>query len=265
MILLIYFIFLAFKEFSAQCFDRAYENSKRRLAEVSAQNTDAMRIEFQRAKESVIGSAAALSLLDDPQSDAAMRYLKTVQDVSNFSRMWIIDREGIAQNSAGESFDVSMRQYVHFAEKGMTGIACVSKSFFSDTPIFCVFAPITHDDAYNGVVLGIFELESLIVKAENPQFGGKGYVQVFDNRGDTVIRSQHENALIDTDNIFSFLRAADLGRHDYDEFRSTVAAGGHGVLTYTYKGQERMGYYGPIGTNDWIIFSSAPPGTSSFR
>lgn len=257
-LLIVALILLAFKEFSQQCFEHTYASNKARLTEISAQNTDAMRIEFRQAEELVASAAAGIALMGDPHSEYARKFLNAVQITSNFSRMWIVGSDGMAHNTEGESLDVSLRSYTHAAATGKSGIVCIHRSSFTETPIFCIFAPITKDGQHLGAVIGIYELESLIVKTSNPQFGGMGYVQVFDDRGDFVIRSAHAKTLIDTDNVFSFLRAADLGGRDYEEFRRSVAAGGSGVLTYKYKGQERMGYYGPIGTNDWIIFSSVP-------
>lgn len=53
MLVLVGYILLAFEKFSGQTFDYTYEINEKRLTELSRQNIDALKIEFERSKEAV--------------------------------------------------------------------------------------------------------------------------------------------------------------------------------------------------------------------
>ena len=255
-VVVLVFALLSFKDFSDQCFEYTYDMNIRRLGELSAENVDAIRIEFRHAEEYVKSVAASLSYMDDIMSPQAFELLGKMLSFSSFNRMWIVNPDGRAYDKDGMWLDVVDLAFFNEAKMGQSGILKIPQSSYNDKEVFLVFSPIFKGDEFIGVVSGVYELHSLIVNTANSQFDGFGYTHVFNSSGEMIIRSENRHSLVDKINIWDFFKSVKFeGGSDYDSFYQNVQLGKEGVVIFRKDGQERMGYYTPVGVNNWYMIS----------
>ena len=253
---------LSLKRFSDQCLDYTYQMNLNRLTELSVQNVDAIRFEFKNAQEQVLAAAAAFTFFDQLISPQTLKLLAEFETFSGFNRMWLVEPSALAHDRDQRMVQMPDGPVYVAARQGMPGIIKLENSAIADESIFLVYAPVFKDEVFTGTVLGVYELQSLVAKTENPQFGGTGYTHVFEPGGDLIIRSPNPNNLLGDRNIWSFMKEAELdGESAFDRFYDNVQSGRSGTIVYHLGDQTRMAHYAPIGVGGWYMMSVATDAT----
>lgn len=255
-IFILLFMLMSFDNFTKKSIEHTFKVNENRLREFSGLNAGTFKLEMEKASGYMKICAEAFSRLDSFFDDDASAFLKEVESYGGFYKVWIAGADGKGYDEEGGSIDISYREYFQRAKAGESGISDVLHSAYNQQDVFCVYTPIVKEGQIAGVLIGAFAVDRLTLDTANTQFSGKGYAYVFDREGKMIIHSDGTSKMIQEKNIWDFFAQADYRNECcHEEFRNSVESGKSGIVYYQLENHEQMGYYEPVGINDWYMFS----------
>jgi methyl-accepting chemotaxis protein len=152
--------------------------------------------------------------------------------------------------AAGDTADVGKlnvkdREYFREALKGQVYVSGVVKSKATGNPVFMIASPVKAGAEIIGVVFGVVDVDAFNRELiDQIRVGQSGYAYIYDKDGLVIAHPQRENIL-------------KLDMKDFDFGREMIAKG-EGVLSYVYKGVEKIVAYRKAKALGWTVGVGAP-------
>lgn len=187
---------------------------------------------------------------DELTVDEKLDLLRDEVKRSGHNSMLIVDLNGIAHATSGETLNISDREYY---QKALTGVNAVSDPIvsYADGSVVVVFAtPIKSGDTITGVLLARRDGNALSDYTDEMQ-NSTQEVFMLNDEG-TIIAHKDRNLVLEMYNIFEEYKTnPDL--ESLHNLQKKMANGEIGVGEYTFNGEAKyMGYY-PVAGTDWSI------------
>ncbi len=136
--------------------------------------------------------------------------------------------------------NVKDREYFKASMQGKTFISEPVKSKATGNPVFVISAPVKSKGKVVGIILGVVDLSSFNQKfVDSIKVGKTGYAYMYDGRGLVLAHPAKANIL-----------KLDMKKFD---FGRRMMALDHGIITYTYKGVEKLVAFKRAKLVDWTF------------
>lgn len=254
-------LLIFFPRYINHLMDLIKEESIITLQSVSAQNATIVRNTLesrQRAMKSLARQIEAEGAYNIPDIIAKLKLYvdeyRVYLETDSMYNMGIIDKSGICYTTRNEKMDLS--QYDYFID-GMKGISRITESYLSEDgkEMLNIFTmPIYKEGEVEMILTSAYKSSDFAKLLEIESFEGYGRSIVLDASGELIAAisnsegsSLEEGQQVETDilsvakNISEVIQKADEGSGEFN-----------------CKGRKYIGYYEPVGMNDWYIISYAP-------
>lgn len=253
------YLFLAVWRFAIVSADRINNQYEIRLKETGDQLSENISRHILTSVSLLDAIGQGFGEYDDIHSKEAINNLISISPKTDFTRMWLTKEDGEAFSSDGLESDASGRDYLEDGLKGNSGISNVQNSRVNDEVNVVVYAPIYKGDNIPGLVIGIYSLEELSDVLDIECFNDSGYSYIFDSDGNILVRSNHEDEILKGENILDYWNDVHIESNlTVDDIKDKLSNNEASIIRYNDGSEERMGYFCPVGVNDWYTFVSFP-------
>lgn len=192
-------------------------------------------------------------LIKNPNVTASEKLsaLSEISKKNDYLKMSIIDINGNALNSDGNSSNVNDRDYF---KKSLDGLNFISDPIVSktDNSIIVIYSvPIKINNTVIGVLTAIKDGNELSTYTNNVKFGETGTSYMLNKEG-TVIAHKNKDLVFNKDNDFENIKT-DPSLESIVEIEKKMVNGEIGSGEYYYKGQNKFVSYAPIKNTNWSI------------
>lgn len=195
---------------------------------------------------------------ESPSGDSLQEQLDFITRNSTFDTVNYVDRNGNTLKNTGQRLNVADRDYFLRAMEGESVIADPIISRVTGSSIVTFATPIYRNGKVDGALVGVYNSENLF-HLLMPSFNGRGYTYITTNAGEIIAKTNTSSSLASYNNLFDALDI--VGVYELDDshtIRANASRMVDGHSRYLHDGEARMMHYGPVGINDWYIFSVAP-------
>ncbi|MGN0595576.1 MAG: response regulator [Hominimerdicola sp.] len=218
------------------------------FVEYSQNNAYSTSLEFNNTLSLIKASANIFSNVEDFGSAETLTQLHVLERDSPVSPILLIDSNGIAYGSDGETMDVSSEEFFQRSILGESGV-------FLDENKIILSACIIKDGKAVGVLSAYYDIFALSKLIETQTLDGNSYSMIINQQGDVLLRSQNEQSISpDGMDIWEFFDNVRFTISSKEQVYSDVQSLKSGQAAFTYKGETRHFYYTAIGTNNWVLF-----------
>lgn len=183
---------------------------------------------------------------EDIHCDEALMQLTLYSKKTDFTRLWLTKGNGYAISSEGTKSDASGREYLADFMKGSSGISAVQYSRVNpEEKNVVMYVPIYHEHEITGAIIGIYRLEGLESTVNIDCFNGSGNCCIFSYDGTVLVQDSEALPFGNSINTTAPVTSA-------------LSTSSSGFIRYNSDGYERLGYYCPVGINDWYLFVTLP-------
>lgn len=181
--------------------------------------------------------------------------LKLFVEGTDFLDLAVVNMEGIAQYSNGDTSDLSDRAYVKKALSGEANVSDLLISKVTNTVVLMYATPIMKDDKVVGALIGRRDGNALSDIVKNTGYGNSGYSYMLNTSGVIVAHPDSEkvmsqfNPLEEVKKDSSLTSLAQLFQKAIEEK--------DGYSTYNYNKKELYAGYAPIEGSNWIFVIAA--------
>ena len=190
----------------------------------------------QATKDSILGKSA--------RKQASLQLQDYVEQYGYYEGIGLTNAAGTVIAASTEQFlDISIADRPYFTEsqQGNLAVSDVVQSKSSDNAVFVIAAPVTAEEKVSGVLFAVVDLQSFNTQFIAPiKVGKTGYAYMYD-QGGTVIAHGRDESLINS-----------LDMNEFD-FGQTMLAMGSGMITYTYKGVEKIVSFKKDAQTGWTV------------
>ncbi len=245
-----------------------YSNAlKRELSSVSCQTITELlgqqRLTFISQLEGEMAVAETIAALSRPEiyclenQESTLEFLQNAVTKSRFSRVMLVNSEGMGFSSENVWINVSQLPYYQKAMAGNTIISDPFSSIVDSTAILDIATPVYDNGKVCAVFIGSFSANDLS-KLFFASYGGEGFAYIADADGNIISRASRQRNDVQG-NILEYLKPADFLQYDsYSTIVQNMRNGLSGHSVYTIDGQTRLMHYEPMYVNDWYIFTTVP-------
>ncbi|GKX27557.1 methyl-accepting chemotaxis protein [Vallitalea longa] len=170
---------------------------------------------------------------------------KEVKGNPIFSGMFIVDKNGTAHFTNGETADVSDREYFKEAMKENTYFSELRDSDIMDSMEYFVSSPIKNNDI-DGIIVGFLKPEYLNNSINNIMSNANGVAYVVNQNGN-IMASNNIDIVSNQDRVLSNEES------DLTAVISKMVQGEIGTDEYNFEGKTYYCGYHPIGDTGWSI------------
>lgn len=228
------------------------------LSEIAEQSAMTLRREVQGSLQSLRNIALLLGETEKTDMDRLMAVLDEVAEENHFKRMGFIELDGTAYTTDRQTLDLTDRAYFQTSVRGETAVSDTLIDKVGEGRINVYSAPVYHNGILTGVLFGTYETVRFQQNLEVSNFGGEGYTYVVKQNGDAVVLSSNKNSIMDMENLFASMEAADPSNlESVDALREGMRSGPSGYVEFANRERKYM-YYTPLGINDWYLLSVVP-------
>ena len=241
-----------------------YRNAKRdmfvSIRELERQNIAMLKQNLDINKNFVLSISINLGrLTDDLNSAETIRYLREQSWLTNFSALYIINREG-NMYFGGKSSEIERNYYLSIISK--SGFYTNLKVFNLETGNYLTInSPVMHNGNVIGILSARFYKDKLNELITFDIFDGKGYCYLLSKDGSIVARSNNSAVDKEAETIQElFLSGAgeDEGKKYYSEILDKMEKGIPGEMICRKKDKNRAVSFIPIGVSDMYLLTSTP-------
>ena len=225
--------------FSMQRISMQYE---RQLEETGKQIAGHINRHMRDSIALLDASAIGFERYEDIHSEEALQELHAMSEKLDFSRMWLTKINGDAISSEGVRTNAEGREYIQRAAEGKSGISQVQTSKVNGKKNVVVYAPIYENQEVAGMVIGIYELDSLETILNTDYFDGKGHAYIYKPDGEILVGPEDKT-------VGLIITSGKEGTIQSEESK---------VITYQQELHKNYAYYCPIGINDWKLLLTFP-------
>ena len=186
--------------------------------------------------DSFVGKAARKS------ADAELVKLK--EDYSYYEEICLADTKGnlvaASNKDLAGKLTVDERSYFKAAIEGTLFVSEVMKSKSTGNPVFMISAPIKEKGLVTGVIFGVIDINSFTSEFVDPiRVGDTGYAYIYNREGWVIAHPDKSNIL-------------KLNMTEFD-FGKKMLALGTGLITYTWKGAEKVVAFKKLPEVGWTL------------
>lgn len=255
------FMIASVAEFYIMTYKRTEDQYEMRLRETGEQLSGNISMHMNTSLSFIESMAEIFSSYDDIHSKEALDSLKRAGEKSEFSRMWLTKANGEAISSEGVSSNALGREYFEEALRGKSGISDVQYSRVNGKKNVVIYAPIYNGKSIQGMLIGIYELDSLSGIVDMECFEGEGYSHIFKQDGEVIVFSNHQDVemMSSADNLMQYLGDKKLkGKITLESIKENLNHYNQGIIAYVSGEREKYAYYCPVGINDWFVLVNMP-------
>ena len=189
-------------------------------------------------------------------SDAKVQKVISRLSDTNFDRLFIANKKGIAYSIDGLTIDVSQLDFFKKSLQGKNAIE-IKRDILSKDNKFIFSVPIFSKDTVVGAVFGSSSQKNFEEILVSQAYSNKAYSFVCDESGTIIIKSNHKSAIEQKYNIFDTIRISRSAavvatvKNHFDD-------GKYGEISYTLNNKKRYATYTPLGVNNWFMFNVVP-------
>jgi signal transduction histidine kinase/CheY-like chemotaxis protein len=206
--------------------------------------------------QAAIGLTADLYELMLQNPKVEQEDLKELADESPFNYIEFVDKNGFDLNAAGETFDVSDRNYYIDGMNGGSGIDVILDPRNDTEHLIVFYTPLSYKHETIGVLLGIYK-ESQMQEILYRTFYGEESRTFLCTRDGSVIASYQEGTSPDTifapDNF-----NGSLSEQVEQELRDAIANGEEYAFQYQGSAGTANSYVTPLSQSDWVLVQTFP-------
>ena len=241
-----------------------YRNAKKdmfvSIRELERQNVAMLKQNIDINKNFILSISINLGrLTEDLNSAETIRYLREQSWLTNFSALYIINREG-NMYFGGKSSKIEKDYYLSLSSK--SGFYTNLKVLDLKTGSFLTInSPVMHDGNVIGILSARFYKDKLNKLITFDIFDGKGYCYLLSKDGLIVARSNNSAVDKDSDTIQElFLSGAGEaeGKEYYSAIIEKMKKGLPGEMICRKKDENRAISFLPIGVSDMYLLTSTP-------
>lgn len=253
-------VFAAFVLFIKDNNRRATTISINSLEDATESNSQRIDEILNRARSEIsLTSNLYEEMLEEPV--ITMEDLQTLAEKSSFDHIEYVDMNGIDINPAGETADVSDRQYYLDGIQGNSGVEVVFNSRINGENLIVFYAPLYYDGEQIGVLLGHYGETQIQEILENTVFNEEAR-SFLCMRDGTIIASyngEYVSESIFEEGTFNHALSEDVE----EELRDALLTGEE--YAFQYEGTKGTGnaYMSALGNTDWILIQTYPSQVTS--
>jgi methyl-accepting chemotaxis protein len=203
----------------------------------------------QWSNQKVFAQATKDSILGKSARKGANRQLKDyVQEYGYYEGIGVANDSGVVIAASQEGYlgvDIKDRKYFPTSMEGEMAISDVIESKGSGNPVFVISSPVSTNEGVLGVLFAVVDLQSFNSHFIAPiQIGKTGYAYMYGKDGTVIAHGRDEGLINELD-----MKKLDFGRE--------MLSKGSGIITYTYKGIEKLVSFKKVGQTGWTVATVA--------
>lgn len=174
---------------------------------------------------------------------------------TNFSEIAVVDLNGNAKYSGGNTADLSKREYVKKALSGESNVSDLIVSSVTNEVVLMYAAPIESNGKVVGALIGRRDGNALSLIADDTGFGNSGYGYIINKNGTVVAHPDRAKVL----NQFNPIEESKTNTSltSLANLFNKVLVEKSGVSNYSFEGNDLYAGYSPIEGSDWIFIITA--------
>lgn len=224
------------------------------LQYASSQNILTIQKEIFSKRDFLRGLAHDIEKGKNFDIESNLDRFKNYVEVYGFYNMGIINKKGLCFTTLGEKWD--LKDY-DFYKKGMNGIGQISQSYHNeeeDLLLNIYTVPIYNGKNVEMILSASYLSDQFLDLLNILSFDGVGKSIVIDTNGRlvTIPGKLNENR----DSIFKKMKSKNVS--SMEQMKSNMAQLKEDYIEYSCQGEKYLGFYEPIGINDWYLMSYVP-------
>ncbi len=230
-----------------------------RVSEVTRTSTGLV-MEYAHSKLSQMRSVAAVMAdFDDLHGDEPMRVLREMTRNYNFFRMAFDFSDGTSLTTDGHTLDITNSGYLDRLLGTEAFITPVTPSDLDAMPSVSFVCPVIKNGESIGAVRGSVFTQDISRVLNVSLYGGQGYYELIDIKGDYLAFSDNLNMPTVHSNFFDDLNALEFtDNYSANEIIKDMGERQSDYAIYKYNGGTRLSYYTPAGVEGWYLFVTIP-------
>ncbi|EOR28033.1 methyl-accepting chemotaxis protein [Clostridium sartagoforme AAU1] len=236
---------------AGQSLTKEAEKSLEALSFEAARLTNS-RIETQKKILEMISLRADIQSMDwEIQKPILQRQVER----TDFLDLAVVQLDGTAYYSGGNTSQLGDREYVQKALKGETNISDLLISKVTNDIVLMYATPIERDGKVIGALIGRREGEAVSKITDDVGYGKEGYGYIINNNGTVVGHTDREKVV----KQFTPIEEAksDKSLTSLAEMFEKILAEKKGVGTYSFNKNKLYAGYAPIEDSNWIVVITA--------
>lgn len=221
------------------------------LAHDAAKLTES-RVETQKKTLDMIALRADIQTMDwTIQQPILQRQVKR----TNFLDLAVVDLNGIAKYTGGNTADLNNRDYIKKALAGEPNVSDLILSSVTNEIVIMYAIPIENEGKVVGALIGRRDGNSLSLITEDTGFGESGYGYMINKSGTVIAHPDREKVL----NQFNPIEesANDSSLTSLAFLFKKILAEKSGISNYSFEGKDLYAGYAPIEGTDWSFIITA--------
>lgn len=221
------------------------------LAHEAATLTES-RIDTQRKTLDMIALIPNMNTMD---WEIQKPILENQLSKTNFLELAVVDLNGIAKYSGGNTTDLKDRDYVKKALAGESNVSDLILSSVTNEIVLMYATPIENNGKVVGVLIGRRDGNALSIIADDTGYGDSGYGYIINKNGTIVAHPDREKVL----NQFNPIEESknDNNLASLANLFNNILKEKAGVSSYSFNGNDLYAGYSPIEASDWIFIITA--------
>lgn len=246
----------AFINFNNSYLRSELKNKQKELEKTAQIKTESVHKKYGDMLVSLAALANNAENLTEENADVIISELKFLSKVGYFSCVGISDAQGNTIDSQGQTGYIQEREYFKSAMNGNVTISDVlTSTVIPDDEIQVIAFPIYRNEAPNGIVYGILNVDELDHILEN-ETGNHIYTQIVDSQGNYVTRGKTSDILMKNKSIWEDFARYTFIESDITTIKTDVEKRKSGDFTFHLDGEEHISYYMPLDIGNYYIFST---------
>ncbi|QZY53681.1 methyl-accepting chemotaxis protein [Crassaminicella profunda] len=243
------------------------------IAYIKASNTLLSEIEYalpQMAREAskvvesridgefrVLEEIAGRTRIANPSNSIENKQQALLEEIkrNGYLRMATIDKNGIATYEDNSTKDLSEREYFKRALNGDRAVSDTIISKVDGSIVIAMVVPIKYNNTITGVLLAIQDGTFISDLAKDIKYGENGHSYVI-NKDGMIIGHTDSKLVLDQYNLLNEAKN-DKSLEELAGLTEKMIAGGTGVGTYEFKGEDKYMGYASIKGTGWSIALTA--------
>lgn len=236
---------------AGQSLTKEAEKSLEALSFEAARLTNS-RIETQKKTLEMIALRADIQSMD---WETQKPILQIQVESTDFLDLAVVQLDGTAYYSGGNTSQLGDREYVQKALKGETNISDLLISKVTNDIVLMYATPIERDGKVIGALIGRREGEAVSKITDDVGYGKEGYGYIINNNGTVVGHTDREKVV----KQFTPIEEAksDKSLTSLAEMFEKILAEKKGVGTYSFNKNKLYAGYAPIEDSNWIVVITA--------
>lgn len=197
----------------------------------------------------------------NPNDAKTMHFLKREAAIFDYQRIGIVTLEGMSYSTDGTSMNIKKYPIFDMMLHKKEPTADIFISPLDNEESFIFIIPIVHQNSTLGYLTASKSIEDLTGALSLESFGGEGYAQILNQKGDFVVKSPNKNAYQESNNFFEMLQnnAEIKNSFSINDVMRNFKDGVNGFLEYTTNdGINKFVQYRKLNVNDWYILTVVP-------